>query len=152
MTYVERTKELKRSHNYRELYLEANPGIKVPGISWLFYLCPYCGRMVRKSKVSVDHIHSVRKVQTCRELRAKFKALPGGVNNLDNLVACCLRCNQRKGRKGGLWVFRGKYGVYFAPVIRFFVFVVLFGALWWLWSGEYLSNAVNLIMEVINNE
>lgn len=138
-SYIERAKELKRSHNYRERYFEAKPGHKLPGTNWSFYFCPYCGRVVSRKKASVDHIYSVRKVQTDRALRAKFKGLEDGVNNLNNLVACCRKCNSRKGRKGGLWILRGKYGIYFMPALRVAVYVALVAVVWWLWQTGLLA-------------
>jgi len=105
--YQERTKKLIRSSNYRELYFKTNRGIQLPTKpSKALYFCPYCGKpMINKKKMVVDHIYSIRRVQTKKRLRVHFKQFPDGVNNISNLVACCAYCNKRKGKKGGLWVF-----------------------------------------------
>lgn len=130
--YIERTKTLKRSHDYRRRYFEHDKGWQIPPSVQGFllkvfpnkafeslYFCPYCGRVMwDKPKIVVDHIHSIRRVQYTKHLREHFKTLPDGVNHISNLVACCVRCNGKKGKKGGLWVFRGIYGRYFMPIIR----------------------------------
>jgi len=132
-TYQERNKSLKRSHNYRERYFEHNKGhIILPGNNGGIYFCPYCGKpMYDKDKIVADHIHAVRRVQYTKELRERFKALPDGVNDLSNLVACCHRCNGRKGKKGGMWVYRAKNGVYFMPIARFAAYATVIWVAWW---------------------
>ena len=136
--YEERTKNLTRSNNYREKYFESNKGYAIPTRPQLtVYFCPYCGKaMFDKKKIAVDHIHSVRRVQYTKKLRERFKALPDGVNDLSNLVACCPSCNRRKGKKGGLWAFRAKYGLYFMPVVRivFFAGLIMF----FIWAATSL--------------
>ena len=112
--YTERNRKLKRSHNYRQRFFEANPGWRGK-----YYICPYCGRIMwNKAKISVDHIYSVRRVQFTPHLRERFSALVDGVNDPSNLVACCKRCNSRKGKKGGLWVWRARHGAKFMPFVR----------------------------------
>ena len=137
--YKEQTKTLTRSHNYRDNYFKQNSGLAIFGRA--VYFCPYCGKaMSNKSKIAIDHIHSIRKVQYTKRLRERFKHKADGVNDLSNLVACCKRCNSRKGKKGGLWVVRGRYGMYFMPIVRLimrlgFVVVVLYGL--WLFLNGY---------------
>jgi len=136
--YIESTAKLKRSSGYRADYFKIKKGLPLPITSSTLYFCPYCGKpMINKAKMHVDHIHSLRRAQYTKRLRAKYKTLPSGVNNISNLTACCPRCNRRKGKKGGVWVFLGKYGVYFMPgvwfinrlilisVIIFFIYIML---------------------------
>jgi len=79
--------------------------------------------MLSKARIVVDHIYSVRRVQFTKHLRERFEALPDGVNNISNLVACCRRCNARKGKKAGLWIFLGRHGAKFMPVLRLLLFL-----------------------------
>lgn len=118
--YTEKTKNLTRSHNYRDMYFAHNKGITIPKtpIKGL-YFCPYCGKPLwNKQKIVIDHIYAIRRVQYTKHLREHFKSLHDGVNDISNLVACCRRCNGRKGKKGGAWVFLAHYGVYFMPFVR----------------------------------
>jgi 5-methylcytosine-specific restriction endonuclease McrA len=127
--YTERTKQLRRSHNYRQRYFEHHKGIRIKFLkepNAALFFCPYCGRMmVNKSKMAVDHIYAVRRVQYTKALRERFKALDDGVNHISNLVACCKRCNARKGKKAGLWIFLGQHGAKFMPVVRLLAFAAL---------------------------
>lgn len=94
------SRELKRSSKCREKYFAAAK--PVLGL----YRCVYCGRLMTKDKVVVDHVIPVA--------RAKAGRLPGylkgGINSRANLVASCFRCNGKKGDKAGLWVIRARLG------------------------------------------
>lgn len=48
------------------------------------YTCQYCGKVFSPGELTLDHV-----VPRSR----------GGSSNWDNLVACCKRCNNRKGNK-----------------------------------------------------
>ena len=47
------------------------------------YTCQYCGKIFSPSELTLDHV---------------IPKSRGGSSNWDNLVACCKRCNNRKGR------------------------------------------------------
>src|SRR5262245_21767086 len=46
------------------------------------YTCQYCGKVFDPSELTLDHV---------------IPKSRGGSSNWDNLVACCKRCNNRKG-------------------------------------------------------
>jgi len=96
--------------------------------------------MIDKKKITVDHLYSVRRVQYTKELREKFKMLPDGVNNVSNLVGCCRRCNSRKGKRGGIWIFLGMYGIYFMPVLRIMLFTFIAFTLVWVVTNLISGN------------
>lgn len=99
----------KRSVDYRKSFFKENAGNFGEGR----YLCAYCGRILKKENVTVDHLISVNKVQSskryiCLVRRLGFK----NVNDIRNLVPSCKHCNSRKGSKGGLWIVKGFLGRY----------------------------------------
>lgn len=109
------SQKLQRSSNYRTVYFGHNSGLFGRGI----YFCPFCGKLMRKkSRIQIDHINAIHRVQKSRFLSERFKRLPDGVNDISNMVHSCPRCNRRKGSKGGIWVFLGRFGQYFMPVVR----------------------------------
>lgn len=117
--YEENNKLLTRSHNYREKYFKENKGHLRRIFKSGLFVCPYCGKfMINRSKIAIDHIYPIRCVQYTKRLRERFKALPDGVNDISNLVACCKRCNLRKGKKLGIYPSLARFGIYFMPVIR----------------------------------
>lgn len=100
-----------RSSNYRERFLEANPG------PWR---CRYCHRKLDASTMTVDHIVPVAATSRSRMAQRTLEAMgAGGVNDLGNLAPACSACNSRKGSRGGLWIARGvlgEFGWYWALV------------------------------------
>ena len=48
------------------------------------YTCQYCGKVFNPADLTLDHV---------------MPRSRGGSSNWDNLVACCKRCNNRKGNK-----------------------------------------------------
>ena len=129
--YREDNPKLTRNGNYREKYFAGNRGYSFAGFGNI-YICPYCGKLMRdRKRITVDHIYSVRAVQRNRKLRERFGALPDGVNDMSNLVACCRTCNSRKGTKAGFWVPLGRYGHRFMTGVRLAVYaLLLFAAAW----------------------
>ena len=97
-----------RSTNYRKDYFASHP----PHIKDR-YICAYCGRLVKKKNVTIDHLYPVGKVKESIKLQKKLKRHGiHNVNDVANLVPACRRCNQRKSAKMGLWIIRGKIGRY----------------------------------------
>lgn len=75
------------------------------------YFCIYCGRLLKKKNVNVDHILPVRKAETSRWVQSYMERKHwAGVNDARNLGASCRRCNSRKGAKTGIWTLRGMIG------------------------------------------
>lgn len=98
----------KRSSDYRAQYFREN---RPPVGS--FYICAYCGRLVSFKNVTVDHLYPVGRAKKDPHLQKKLRR--SGIENINdpkNLVASCRRCNQKKGKKTGFWIVRGKIGRY----------------------------------------
>lgn len=97
----------ERDSTYRERYISAHPPKNGK------YRCVYCGRFVSKDKMEVDHVVAVDRVKKNWLYRL---CVPNGVNDLNNLVCSCHRCNHKKGSKGGLWIIRGHFWRVVLPV------------------------------------
>lgn len=94
-----------RSNNYRNIFFENNKGIKG------YYICSYCGLIISKEKVSVDHILPINKTFKSKPLKLLKKFLKiENINDYKNLAPACKRCNSKKGSKTGLWIIRGFLG------------------------------------------
>ena len=75
------------------------------------YICVYCGKWLKKDRVTVDHLYPVGKLS--RDVKLQKKLEKKGIRNVNdpkNLVAACPSCNSRKANHMGLWVLRGKLG------------------------------------------
>lgn len=75
------------------------------------YLCAYCGRLLKKGTLTVDHLYPVGKAQKSIMAQKMLRLI--GLNNINsykNLVPACVKCNQKKGQKTGLWLLRGIIG------------------------------------------
>ena len=88
-----------RSDNYRYEFMKANPGIIVKGL----YFCVYCGKPITKKGMQVDHIKPINL---------------GGRNWTPNLAPACVKCNQKKKAKAGLWTVRGYIGKIIYSVLQ----------------------------------
>lgn len=97
----------KRGWDYRKTFFEANE----PNCGQERFFCAYCGLPVHRDKITVDHLIAVKKAQRSKFYLEKLRELDcESVNDVRNLVACCKRCNSRKGTKAGSWVLRGILG------------------------------------------
>ena len=73
-------------------------------------MCPYCGRIMTRNSMQVDHIISIN---LANEHRAYRILVPNDdINNTRNLTASCPECNNRKSDSGGGWIFLGRFGKY----------------------------------------
>lgn len=111
-----------------------------------YYFCAYCGRLMSKRRMTVDHLYPVAKVSKDPELQKKLKRQGiGDLNSEKNLVAACYRCNQAKGAQMGDWIRKGKIGRHaWVWVLRWMmriVFVVAIGvAVWYVYShGSFIK-------------
>lgn len=125
---------MERSNTYRANFFRHNRGMFGGGE---LYLCAYCGRPLKKSKVRVDHIipvylagHSLRyrNMLTVRGIKT--------VNDPRNLTASCAKCNGRKSSYGGIWVIRGYFGQSWVRVLlKEALFLIIGGiALYYLYN------------------
>ena len=90
-------KEYTRSSNYRMVFFEENK----PAFRNKYYQCAYCGRLLTKDTVTIDHLLPIQKVKRNKDR-----------NDPRNLVAACDTCNKKKGSKGGWWIALGLIGRY----------------------------------------
>ena len=92
------------------------------------YQCVYCGKLLDKGKVTVDHLYPVAKVN--ESIRLQKKLLKKGILNVNdekNLVSACEVCNKKKGKKLGKWIIRGKLGRYkWLWFVRYALRVIIF--------------------------
>lgn len=76
-----------RSEDYRSRYIAEHPG-------WhgQWYMCPYCGRFVKKDRMQVDHIISIDLAN--RQPLYRWLVPKEGINSEKNLTAACEKCNR----------------------------------------------------------
>ncbi|MCR5624484.1 MAG: HNH endonuclease [Lachnospiraceae bacterium] len=96
-----------RSSNYRDKWFEKNKPV------FGFYLCTYCGRLVRAKNITVDHIIPVAILKydndTAKQYKKTLKKMGcKNVNDIGNLCGSCFRCNEEKKSKTGKWVDKGR--------------------------------------------
>lgn len=97
----------KRSNNYRDIFFENNP----PVDKRKRYRCVYCGRKLKRNKVSVDHLISVYRSQISQKSRNKLRKMNcTSVNDVKNLVPSCKHCNSSKGYWLYPWIWMAKIG------------------------------------------
>ena len=95
-----------RSVDYRKKFFRHNP----PFIRNR-YFCAYCGKLVPRRKITIDHLYPIGCASKSINLQKKLKKM--GIRNINdtrNLVAACKRCNSKKGKKMGVWIVKGKLG------------------------------------------
>lgn len=94
-----------RSSNYRSRFFAKHPS------STGKYRCAYCGKKKPKDKITIDHIFPVHCMEKYPAVR-KRAALLGihGSNDMKNLCTACMRCNQKKEAKMGIWILKGFLG------------------------------------------
>ncbi len=95
-----------RSGNYRTMFFKNHK----PQIG-KYYICSYCGRLLKPEKVTVDHLYPIKKAREDPKIQHKLRKMGiHDVNDPKNLVAACEKCNARKAAKTGKWIFWGKIG------------------------------------------
>lgn len=109
----------ERSTDYRRKYLAKHRGMC--GV----YSCSYCGALVPKHLMEVDHIFPVHKAKETLSGKA-FVLMSAslqnplhakeGVNGTWNTCCSCHKCNHTKSAKGGIWVIRGYVGRIIFPI------------------------------------
>lgn len=87
-----------RSTDYRKNFFQKNKGLRI--FHKKYYRCAYCGKLVKKDCITVDHIIPVHKSQ--RSLIAKMLMKMFRIKNIneyENLTPSCSKCNSKKGSK-----------------------------------------------------
>ncbi len=96
----------KRSGSYRSRFFASHRPV-----FFGFYFCAYCGKLLPKSKVSVDHLYPVGSASRDPDMQKFLKKKHlSGINDPKNLVPACRRCNQEKGQKMDGWIRKGRIG------------------------------------------
>ena len=94
-----------RSNSYRSQFFACHPSATGK------YRCAYCGKKKPKDKITIDHIfpvHCMEKYPAVRKRAALFGI--HGSNDMKNLCTACMRCNQKKEAKMGIWILKGFLG------------------------------------------
>lgn len=95
-----------RSNNYRKIFFDTHSPVFKDA-----YFCAYCGRLINKKDITVDHLYPVGKVSKSKFMQWMLKhAGYKGVNDKKNLVPACTKCNQKKSANMGWWIVKGKVG------------------------------------------
>lgn len=149
MTHL-RKKDIQRSENYRANFIRENPGIHALGKYW--YICSYCGRLVTREKMQVDHVVSIDLARRKRLYRLLAPPLEkGGINGLGNLCSSCPKCNNRKSNSGGWWILKGYVGHVYYTFEWIVVIAVLVICLMFVFFGiitpenirHFISNSIS---------
>lgn len=131
--------ENNRASNCRKLYFD-NYDPKL----FNRYMCVYCSRLLKKNNVAVDHLISIKLVQTKKHYQHIIKWLKmENVNDPKNLVCACQKCNLKKGKNGGIWVLRGQLGK--SLVYWLFIYILRVAAMSYL-----MYRSIPLVLPLIN--
>lgn len=126
LVYIEGLHE--RGKDYRKDYFASHEPIRKSK-----YHCAYCGRLLPKDELAVDHIIPVQKAQASRFWQRVLSVFcPDGVNDQRNLTTACTHCNSKKGSKAGIWVLRGYLGKHFVFWVFFRITILILAILWLL--------------------
>lgn len=129
-----------RSSNYRNVFFSNNLGLFKKE---KHYFCSYCGKIVSVNRITVDHLIPVKKASTHKRYQLLLKLFGAeSVNNAQNLVAACYKCNQKKSAKGGLWVIRGVIGRH---NVLWYIIYTIFGM-----SLIFVLSHLNVIIQWFN--
>lgn len=134
-----------RSGNYRSVFFKSHK----PQIG-KYYICSYCGRLLKPEKVTVDHLYPIKKAREDPKIQHKLRKMGlHDVNDPKNLVAACEKCNARKAAKTGKWILWGKIGqsTFFwiiRKIIRLCVFITAIYVLYQTGIFEEIRKAIEL--------
>lgn len=140
-------KEITRSDSYRTNFIKAHPGIEFRGKHW--YMCSYCGRIIPREKMQVDHVLAIDLARRNIFYRIFIPSeKQGGINSLKNLCASCQKCNSKKSNLGGWWIVKGHIGfVFFLIVWALTIAVTLYAAImvvFGIWTPEAIRNFIEV--------
>jgi HNH endonuclease. len=98
----------RRGSDYRRRYFIMNK--PVIGDK---YICVYCGKLLTKDELTVDHIYPIGKASN--SLKYQKKLSRKGIKNINdgkNLVSACAKCNALKSADTGLWILKSEDRTY----------------------------------------
>lgn len=95
-----------RSTDYRRNFFKNNPPLIKNK-----YFCAYCGTLINKNEVTIDHLYPVNSTKKSLDLQKRLKRKGfDDINDVKNLVPACYSCNSAKSDKMGAWIIRGQIG------------------------------------------
>ena len=120
--YTEQNPNYTRSSSYRNVFFKCNKGVGDER-----YFCAYCGCLLHRDDVTVDHIFPVAAARNKRFYQRLLKLF--GITNINsnkNLAPACSYCNRKKSASMGLWLWRGYLGrnSFFWLVFHSFSFIL----------------------------
>ena len=136
-----------RSNDYRREFFSHYP----PMIHNM-YFCAYCGRLISKQKITVDHLYPVSVANRSISVQKKLRRCGiNNINNYKNLVPACKRCNRRKSANMGIWLLRGQLGrfqhlwlIRHAIRITTFILITTFA-----YNHGYIDTLINTIRSFV---
>lgn len=141
LSFFEQDENYTRGNSYRKDYFKAHPH----GIFGNYYQCAYCGRFVKKENITIDHLFPINRVEKGRfkgiwRFLLKIKGIKN-INQTENLVGACWKCNSEKGTKIKKWYLKGCLG-------RHFVFWIIL----WMISLSLFFSVTEMVfkMQLIN--
>lgn len=138
----------ERSSDYRRTFFQNNKPIVQN-----CYFCAYCGKLLSKKKVTVDHLFPVSKVSRDIRLQKKMARMGiYGLNEKKNLVAACMKCNRRKGTHMGKWIIKGRIGRHaWVWMIRWGIrATLLFWVIWIFFHPEMLQKIIRTAYQIMS--
>lgn len=135
-----------RSNDYRSIFFKNN----TPSFRNM-YFCSYCGRLIGKDKVTVDHLYPVGAVKKSISLQKKLRKKGiGNVNDCKNLVPACKKCNQRKSAKLGVWIIKGQIGrIQWLWKIRHVLRLLCFCVILYVFCTRDTKTIINVLTTII---
>ena len=125
-------KVYERSCNYRKRFFDKKKGI----LGTNKYHCAYCGKILSKRNVQVDHLIPINKVRGPGIGRLTMRLMGiKDINSPKNLVASCEKCNKKKSDNMSGWIWSGLFG-------RHFVFWIIV----WLFKVFIIVAAIYIIL------
>ena len=139
----------RRGSDYRRRYFIMNKPVFRDK-----YICVYCGKLLKKDDVTIDHLYPIGKASKSISYQKKLNRR--GLKNINdgkNLVSACYKCNALKGTDTGIWILKGKIGlIYPLWIVRYFfrlvIIVSAFVMLWWLWRYYDVSSLIGRFMHL----
>ena len=145
-------KTYERSHNYRKNFFDNTPGL----FGMDRWQCVYCGKILKKNKIQIDHLIPVNKVKHIGMGRLLMKTRKiNNINSVKNLVPACEKCNKRKSDHMSGWIIKGTLGRHFSYWVCVWIFrlIVLCALIWLIYmflSPDYQGFLSNKISGVID--
>ena len=108
--------------DYRKTFFSNNPPVIHNN-----YFCAYCGKLVNKENITVDHLYPIGAVKKDPKLQKKLKRKGiKDINDKKNLVPACRTCNKKKSANLGIWIIKGKIGKHqFLWIIRHLIRLII---------------------------